>query len=289
MPAKSLATLAADFFAAADLDVALRLLNDEFGDKYLTIALLEYDGRRSTLKGRGPKTPPGGTERALMALDHIPAQARFTLLAGQRFADLGDQGSQYANVLGISADSGTARLYIKGIVLDGALTAVLAVHDPRGRGAKTIERIEPGVALFELAYARLFERDARLEAVDALHDITSRMRSEHAAAIAELERELARLRAARGAADGRLIDDVERELAAALQRAETAEQRLTAVEHQVTSAVDRLERAHIQLHQQAETLREQADTIAQLEQRLASSTAHGARADDVGRHRVQDG
>ncbi len=41
-------------------------------------------------------------------------------------------------------------------------------------------REPPLATLFELAYARYYERDARFEAVAALHDVTTRMRAEHA-------------------------------------------------------------------------------------------------------------
>jgi chromosome segregation ATPase len=132
-----------------------------------------------------------------------------------------------------------------------------------------LERAAPLAILFELAYARFYERDARFEAVSALHDVTTRMRAEHASAVAGLEREVERLRAAQRAGTSDVIHKLRDAVGVAERRAIAAEQRLVAVEGQVVNAVDRLERTHVQLHHQDATLRAQADLIRQLEARLA--------------------
>ena len=57
-------------------------------------------------------------------------------------------------------------------------------------GTRTVERFAPVVALFELAYARFAEREARDEAVRTLEDVTQRVHGEYVRRLAELEHEL---------------------------------------------------------------------------------------------------
>lgn len=258
-----------------DVDAALRLINEELeDDKLMGVVLLAVDGRRGVIVDRaaGSALPPhgSGTGRVQVALDYLPAPARAVLLDGRRFAQVGEQGMQYARLLGITLPGDDVRLWIKGIVLDGTLTAVVAAYDGRRRGAGRLpEQMEPLVALFELAYARFYERDARFEAVATLHEVTARLRAEHTAAQVELEREITRLREARGdVIDRKRVEQLQAAAENARHRAATAEQRLAAVEQQVTSAVARLEQAHVQLHRQAETIRVQGETIRELEARL---------------------
>jgi len=274
MPPKTLATLATDLASTTDIDVALRIVNDELGaDKHAGLSLLAFDGRRNTIFDRKAVTPPGGTERAHVGIDHLPVTVRYAVLAGQRFADVGDQAAQYARLLGIPVEGDDVRLYLKGLVIDGALSGVLALFERRKRGGKMAERAEPLTALFEVVFARFFEREARFEAVAALHEITDRMRGEHAAALTQAEHEIARLRLGSGdGGDPRRAAELEVIVDRMRQRAETAERRLAAVEEQVTSAVGRLERAHVQIHQQSETLREQIERIRQLEADIAERT-----------------
>jgi hypothetical protein len=282
MPPKSLATIAAELVAATDVDSALRIVNDELAlERHAGIVLLAFDGRRSTIIDRSmdravtpnsipaADTPSGGMGRLQVAIDHLPAAVRQALLTGQCFTDVGDQPAQYARLLGIMSSADNIRLFLKGIVLDGALTAVLAVYEEGRRGGKLLQRAEPLAALFELVYARLFERSARFEAVSALHDITSNLRSEHAAALAQLQRDLIQLRTARGD----VIDQARAEaLASAAEkahgRAVFAEERLAAVEQQVVNAVERLEQAHLQIYRQTEELQSQANTIRLLEEHM---------------------
>jgi hypothetical protein len=106
------------------------------------------------------------------------------------------------------------------------------------------------------------------------------MRAEHASAVAGLEREVERLRAAQRAGTSDVMHRLRDAVGAAERRAIAAEQRLVAVEGQVVNAVDRLERTHVQLHQQDNLLRTQAELIRQLEARLAeaASVAEPARS-----------
>lgn len=274
MPPKSLATLAADIAAVSDIDAALRMVNEELGgDKHAGVSLLAFDSRRQTIFDRRAVTPPGGTERAHVGIDHLPVPVRFAVLAGQRFADVGDQAAQYARLLGIPIEGDDVRLSLKGVVVDGSLSAVLALYERKRRSSKIAEKAEPLAALIEIAFARFYERDARFEAVAALQEVTERLRAEHAAVVAHLEHEMTRLRLSSGdVVDGTRVRELEQIADRFRQRAQTAERRLVAVEEQVTSAVSRLERAHMQIHQQSETVRQQLERIHHLEAELAERT-----------------
>jgi hypothetical protein len=265
-------TLATALVQAADVHAVLALINDELAeqDKKTAFTLLAFDARRHLILGRGVEKAVDAQGRAQIALDHLPLPVRQALLGGQQFADVGEQSVQYAKLLGIAALDDHCRLYLRGLVIDNALAAVLAATDGRRRvPGKILERLDPLAALFQLAFARFHERDARFEAVTALHEITTRLRATHTAAVEEREREIARLRAARGdVIDLKRVEQLEAAADNAKRRAATAERRLAAVEQQVANAVERLERAHMQLHQQTETLQVQADTIHQLERQL---------------------
>jgi len=273
MPPRPLPAVAADLCRATDVDAALRILNDELaGEKQVGLALLRFDARRHAL-AVVKRTEGGGDDPPVVALDHLPPSVQYAVLAGQRFVEVGDQAMQYARLLGVQSPPDELRLYLKGLVLDGALAAVLVVHDARRRGAaRLLERAGPLAALFELAYGRIYEREARFEAVGALHEVTSRLRAEHTSALAALEREVARLRHA-GSGESAATAELRAAADRATDRARTAELRLNAVEEQVTGAVDRLQRAHVQLHEQSEVIREQAATIRRLEQSLSAGTA----------------
>jgi hypothetical protein len=279
MPVKSLPALAADLSLAPDAAAALRVVHEELSgdDRRTGFVLLTVDPRRNALVNNQLAVADTGSETALppyalLALDHLPPTVQYAVLAGQRFADVGDQGSQYARLLGVEAGVGDFRLLLKGIVFEGALAAALALYDSgRRSGTKLLERAAPLATLFELSYARFYERDARFEAVSALHAVTTRMRAEHASAVAGLEREVERLRAAQRAGTSDVVHRLRDAVGAAETRAIAAERRLVAVEGQVVSAVDRLERTHVQLHQQDSTLRTQAELIRQLEARLAEA------------------
>jgi hypothetical protein len=287
MSVKSLPALAADLALAPDAAAALRAVHEELSgaDRNTGMVLLTVDPRRNALVNRQLAASEAGANEALpahalLALDHLPPTVQYAVLAGQRFADVGDQGSQYARLLGVEASAGDFRLLLKGIVFEGALAAAIALYDSgRKSSNKILDRAAPLAILFELAFARFYERDARFEAVSALHDVTTRMRAEHASAAAGLEREVERLRAAQRAGTSDVVRRLRDAVGAAERRAIAAEQRLVAVEGQVVNAVDRLERVHLQLHQQDITMRAQADLIRELESRLAAG-AHVASSDE---------
>lgn len=282
MPAKSLSTVAAELVHATDADSALATVHQELSasDKNTGFALLTFDARREALVNRAllsehaSGSAAASPDHAHLALDHLPPPVRYVLLTGERFADVGDQAAEYARLLGVELAGPGLRLLLKGIVVESAIVAVIAVYDSRRRAAaKLLERAEPLAGLFELAYVRLYEREARFEAVAALHDVTSRLRAEHASSVAALERELERMRAAQRAGTTEVVRQLRESVALAERQTAAAEERLVAVEGQVVSAVERLERLHIQLAAQDATIRAQRDTIRELNQASTSDSA----------------
>jgi len=279
MSVKSLPALAADLALAPDAAAALRAVHEELygADRNTGLVLLTVDPRRNALVNKALASADVSSDgalpaHALLALDHLPPTVQYAVLAGQRFADVGDQGSQFARLLGVEAGAGEFRLLLKGIVFEGALAAALALYDSSRRsGSKLLERASPLATLFELSYARFYERDARFEAIAALHDVTNRLRAEHASSTSGLEREVERLRAAQRAGTSDVVHRLRDAIGAAERRAVAAEQRLVAIEGQVINAVDRLERAHVQLHQQDTTIRAQTELLRELETRLAEA------------------
>lgn len=288
MPANSLFAVATELVHAADAAAALAAVNRQLAasDRDAGLVLLTYDARRGALVNRALLRNDDGTngtgdvpDRARMALDHLPAPVRYVLLTGERFADVGDQAAQYGRLVGVELAGTELRLLLKGIVVESALVAVIALYDTRRRGGgKLLERAEPLAGLFELAYARLYERDARFEAVAALHEITSRLRAEHASALAARERELHSLRMAQSAGTSDVVRQLRGAVAMAEQRAAAAEERLSAVEQQVVAAVDRLQRLHLQLAEQDATIRSYRETIRALQQQIAPGAVVAARS-----------
>ncbi len=267
--------LAGALAAAQDVDAALGVANLALeAEQKTTFVLLSYDGRRNVVFNRGAARP---TERvtggAQVAIDHLPVNVRQMLQRGDRFVDVGDQSYQYAQLFKLPVLSEESRLFLRGMVIDESMCAVVAACDERRwGGGRRLDRLEAVGTLFSLAFARLYERDARFEAVAALQDLTRKLHDGHLERLAELEREIVRLRTARGdVIDQKRAEQLKAAAANAKRRASSAEQRLASIEHQVAGAVERLERAHIQIHRQNEKLREQAEMIQQYDEQLAQA------------------
>jgi hypothetical protein len=209
--------------------------------------------------------------------DHLPQKARLAIAAGGQFVDLGDQSEEFARLFGLRAVSDAGFLSLRGIRVDDYLAAVVALYEPRKIfGTRASERFAPSVALFELAFIRFAERDAREEAVHTLEDVTQRVHAEYVRKLAVLEADLltARGEAARsGGADTARVVQLERDLAKATEEARRATRRAGAVEQQVAAAISQLERAHIELHRRSETLRQKTRTLYLLERLLALDAA----------------
>jgi putative methionine-R-sulfoxide reductase with GAF domain len=284
MPPRTLASLAHALGASADLDAAFVALAEALAevDRSTVLALYRYDARREMLREGISMSERGQVERtrADTKLDHIPPKVRVIVTGGSQFADVGDRSEQMARLLGMRPTSDDGLLSLRGIPLDGHLESVIALYEPRRIfGTRVVERFGPYVALFELAFARFSEREARQEAVRTLEDVTQRVHGEYVKRLSELEQELAQVRgeAARGeggAAAERLIA-LEADAARAKEEARRAIHRAQLVEQQVGAAVGQLEQAHIELHRRSETLREKTRTLYLIERVLGldASTA----------------
>jgi GAF domain-containing protein len=282
MPPRTLASLAHALAAASDLDVALVALGEALAevDRSSRIALISFDARRQMLAER--RSPNGSRverDRVDTTFDHLPVRLRAPVSAGGQFVDVGDDSDDYARLFGIrSALNEEGLLAVRGIPIDGHLSAVIALLEPRRFfGTRVMERFAPYVALFELAYLRFGEREAREEAVHTLEDVTQRVHGEYVKRLAELERQLAVARntpssVAAALSPERLVA-LETDAANAREEARRAARRADAVEGQVTAAVGQLEQAHVELHRRSETLRQKTRTLYQIDRVLTLDAA----------------
>jgi hypothetical protein len=265
MPPRTLATLAHALSVAPDLDAALLALGDALSevDRFAKIALVRFDARRSMLVDR--LMPAGDTvtsDRLDTTFDHLPTRERIAVAAGGTFVDFGDQSDEFAALFAFQRFTDVGWLSLRGLRFDGQLSAIVVLYETRKFfGARSSERIAPSVALFELAFARFFERGAREEAVRVLEDVTQRVHAEYERKLGALEEKLVKASGAHQAVDPERLVGLEREAAKALEDARRAARRADAVEVQVTAAVDQLEKAHIELHRRSEALRQKTRTL----------------------------
>ena len=276
MPPRSLASLAYALAATSDLDGALIALGECLAelDRGAAVALILYDARRDMLRDR---LAPGGARVVRSAMettfDHLPDAVRAAIVTGGPFFDVNDRSADYARLCGFPSALDGGMLAVRGIKVEGLLSAVLALYEPRKIfGTRTTERLAPAVALFDLAYVRLAERDAREEAVRTLEDVTQRVHGEYVRKLTALEAELREVRdtprhstalqpaeaVALQAEAARANEDARR----ALRQAELADQQLTAVTGQ-------LEQAHVELHRRGEALRQRSRTLYLLDRAIS--------------------
>jgi hypothetical protein len=264
MPPRTLATLAHALSVAPDVQSALLALSDALSevDRFAQVALVRFDARRSMLVDR--LVPAGDTvtqDRLETTFDHLPTRERIAVAAGGAFVDFGDQSDEFAVLLGYTKFSDVGWLSLRGLRFDGQLAAVLVLYETRKFfGARSSERIAPSCALFELAFVRFLEREAREEAVHTLEEVTQRVHGEYERRLGTLQEKLSQAAGSKGVDPERLLT-LEREAANALEDARRAGRRAQAVEQQVTSAVEQLEKAHIELHRRSETLRQKTRTL----------------------------
>jgi GAF domain-containing protein len=287
MSTRSLPALAHALGLAPDLDAALVALGESLteADRSAVLGLLRYDGRRELLRDR--LTPSGGhVIKATVdtTIDHLPAAVRSMLTNGGQFVDLGDRSAEYARLLGLSAFADGGVLSLRGLLSDGQLSAVLALYEQRRMfGTRTSERFASAASLFELAYARFQEREAREEAVSTLEDVTQRVHGDYLRKLATLEEELGKARsdaASQGApADPARLVHLERDTAEAHEEARRAARKAASLEQQLVAAVSQLEQAHVELHRRHETLRQKVRTLYLIERSLRmDNTARDPRA-----------
>ena len=265
MPPRTLASLAQSLSAARDVEGALMALADSLAelDRFAQLALVRYDPRRALMRDR-LLASSSSVERATIdtTLDHLPEHEVATITAGGQFVDFGDKSDESARLLALSRPDEGGYLAVRGLRFDSALSALLVLYEPRKIfGTRTAERFAPAAALFELAYARLLEHEARSEATSALEEITQRLHGEYEKKLDDLEDKLVKATGEHAAADPARVVHLERELAQATEDARRTRKKLDAVEATVSSAVEQLEKAHIELHRRSEQLRQRTRTL----------------------------
>jgi hypothetical protein len=275
MAPRTLAALSTVLSSVGNTAEALNTLAQDIGehDRNGHVVLFIYDAKRELLSERLIPAHEGlRTAQIEIALDHLPTAVRRILLAGRQFADLASESGDYQKLLGVGANPEAGVLLLRGLLVDGELSGVLALSEPKTRfGHRLSEKVVPAVDLFGLAFARLAERRAREEAVRALEDLTRSLNDEHARAVAELQHKLSEAQAAlngKGAGDTIRVTQLKRAIEVAAVEARATAQRLSAVEEQVRVAVTKLEKAHVQLHVQGEALQTQSNIIYRVEQTL---------------------
>lgn len=282
MPPRTLASLAHALAAASDLDAALVALGEALAevDRTARLALMPYDARRKLLlERRSPNGARVDNARIDTTFDHLPARLRAPVALGGQFADVGDESDEYARLLGLhSTLAEEGLLALRGLSTDGHLSAVIALLEPRRFfGTRVMERFAPYVALFELAYARFAEREAREEAVHTLEDVTQRVHGEYVKHLAELEKQLDVARNTPSSVAATLSPErllaLESEAAHAREEARRATRRADAIEGQIAAAVGQLEQAHVELHRRSETLRQKTRTLYLIDRVLSLDAA----------------
>src|SRR5215469_3479913 len=270
MPPRTLGSLAYALAAAPTLDIALVALGEGLAevDRSAHLALLRYDGRRQMLVDR--LTPAGGRVTRTQietTFDHLPGPIRQAVSHGGRFVDLAEQSDEYGRLFGLPVVP-DGQLALRGLRFDGYLAAIAALYEPKKIfGSRSSERFAAAVALFELAFARFGEREARDEAVKTLEDVTQRVHGEYVKKLAALEQQLRSRSQApvpgrdTPAPDPARIVALEREAARAAEEARRAMHRAEAVEQQVTAAVGQLQQSHVELHRRSEMLRQKTRTL----------------------------
>ncbi len=286
MPPRSLASLAHALAAAPDLEHALVAMGEcllEL-DRGASLALIQYNARRDMLSER--LAPVGArVVRTSMetTFDHLPEPVRQRIMAGGPFVDVTDRSADYARLCGFSTQLEGGVLAVRGMKVEGQLGAVLALYEPRKIfGTRTTERLAPTLALFDLAFVRLAERDARLEAVKTLEDITQRVHGEYVRKLSALEAELRVVRntprdvVALNPAEAIAL---QADAARAVEEARRSTRKAELAEQQLGAAVSQLEQAHIELHRRSEALRQRTRTLYLLDRALTlDAQAHEARA-----------
>ena len=279
MAPRTLGGLSTVLAAAANVPDALRALAHDVSehDRNANVVLYLYDARREVLCERLVSALDGAkTAQLEIAMDHLPSSVRRTITAGRQFADLGSESAEYQKLLGVGANPEAGVLLLRGLLVDGELSAVLALSEPKTRfGQRLSDKLGQAIDLFALAFARLAERRAREEAVRALEQLTRALNDEHSRTVQELSRKLAEAQAAlngKGTGDSIRVTQLKKAIEVASVEARSMAQRLSAVEEQVRVAVTKLEKAHVQLHAQGEALQTQSNLIYRVEEMLREAS-----------------
>jgi hypothetical protein len=265
MPPRTLASLAHALTVSATQADALEALGEALAevDRFAQLALVRFDQRRDMLRERILVDRSAGDAVGLdTTFDHLPTRERVAIAAGGQFVDFGDSGDEFARIFKMPDLGEQGWLNVRGLRADGQLSAMLVLYETRKLfGARTAERFLPAIALFELAYYRFLEREAREEAVRTLEDVTQQVHGAYEQRLAELESRLLDANTSESSADSARALTLERELAQATEDARRALRRADAVEATVSAAVEQLEKVHVELHRRSESLRQKTRTI----------------------------
>ena len=266
MPPRTLATLAHSLTVSASQDAALHALGEALAevDRFAQLALIQYDERRGMLVERIVVTgSTAGKTKLETTFNHLPTRERTAITAGGQFVEFGDSSDEFARLFQLPPFGEPGWLSVRGLRYEGGLTSLLVLYETRKLfGARTAERFLPAIALFELAYLRFLERDAREDAVRTLEDVTQRVHGEYERRLAELEQRLIfASESKRGGGDAERVMALELEVAQATEEARRAARRANAVEATISSAVEQLEKAHVELHRRSEQLRQKTRTL----------------------------
>jgi hypothetical protein len=272
MPPRTLASLAHALTVSDTPIAAIQALGDALAevDRFAQIALIDYDERKAMLRDRtAMRSGKIDTVSLETTFDHLPSRERVSIEAGGQFVDFGDHSDEFSRLFKLPSFDDQGWLSVRGLRYDGRLTGLLALHESRKMfGARTAERFQPAIALFELAYLRFMDRAAREEAVRTLEDVTERVHGEYEKSLADLEARMLDASNSALALDSARIVALEREVAQANDDARRALKKAAAVDATVSSAVEQLEKAHVELHRRSEALRQKTRTIYLLDKVL---------------------
>jgi hypothetical protein len=279
MPPLTLASLAHALSAATDLDAAFVALAEGLAetDRGAHVALFRLDAKRAMIRERA-LVADGAIERVALeaSLEQFPKAVGRTIADGGIFADLAEESPGFSRMLAMPKVADGGYLSVVGLRVDGQLAALIGVLEPkRVFGTRVSERFAPMVALFELAFLRFVEREARIEAVQTLEDVTQRVHGDYLARLAATEEQLREARSAvrTDAAQATALLAREREDARAAEETRRATRKLAVLEQQLTASVGALEQVHVELHRRSEALRQRTRTLYLLDRVLALATA----------------
>ena len=282
MPPRTLSSLAHALQTAPSPEHAFGALAEALLeiDRSAALALISFDARRSLLADRLVPSGSGVMREPLgLTLDHLPAPVRTKVEAGADAAEFADRSAEFARLLGFAPLDG-GLLSARGFLTDGQLAAVLVLYESKKLfGGRTLDRLRPAMALYELAFSRFAEREARDEAVRTLEDVTQRVHADYLSRLAELQEQLHRAPSGTPSGgvphqpdDTRLLE-LSQSAARAEEEARRSARRVSGPEAQLAGAIGHLEQAHIELHRRSSELRQATRTLTLLENVIAAATA----------------
>ena len=279
MPPHTLASLAHALSAATDLDAAFVALSEGLAetDRASHAALFRLDAKRAMLRERA-LVVDGAIQRVPLeaSIEQFPKNVARVIGEGSIFADLAEESPGFARMLNMPRATDGGWLSVIGLRVDGQLAAMIALLEPkRVFGTRVSERFSPMVALFEMAFLRFAEREARLEAVQTLEETTQKVHGDYLERLASTEEQLREARStpkpdAGGAA---ALLSREREDARAAEESRRSTRKLVVLEQQLTASVGALEQAHVELHRRSESLRQRTRTLYLLDRAMTLAAA----------------